>query len=76
MDPKKRRVLNPGVIVFQLENVQMVEMLLAEDPLELKYQRDPHYDGYPVVLVKLNSIDLDELQDLLNEAHRVVSSKR
>jgi hypothetical protein len=31
----------------------------------------PHYDGYPTVLVRLGTVDGDELTDLLTESWRV-----
>ncbi|HYO39326.1 MAG TPA: MmcQ/YjbR family DNA-binding protein [Nocardioidaceae bacterium] len=42
------------------------EALLASDPRT--YFTVPHYDGYPAVLVRLGSADLDELRELVLEA--------
>jgi len=36
----------------------------------------PHYDGHPLVLVRLPAIDLDELRDVLTEAWRVRAPRR
>ena len=32
------------------------------------YLTTPHFDGYPVVLVRLDRIDVDELGELLTDA--------
>lgn len=34
------------------------------------YLTTPHFDGYPVVLVRLDRIDVDELGELLTDAWR------
>ena len=47
--------------------------LLAEDPDA--YYVKPHYEPYPIVLVRLARVTRDALEDLLRGAHRVVSSK-
>ena len=36
----------------------------------------PHYDGYPVVLVRLAAIAEDELEEVLREAWRVRAPRR
>lgn len=50
------------------------DALLAEAP-ETYYVTD-HYVNYPVVLVRLSQIRMDELRDLLNSAWRFVTSKK
>ncbi|MGY1636316.1 MmcQ/YjbR family DNA-binding protein [Geodermatophilus sp. SYSU D00742] len=42
------------------------EALLADDPAV--YFTTPHFDGYPVVLVRLAEIDTGELTELVTEA--------
>lgn len=37
---------------------------------------EPHYDGYPAVLVRLAAIDADLLETLLNDAWRSRAPKR
>jgi len=36
----------------------------------------PHYDGHPLVLVRLPAVELDELRDVLAEAWRVRAPRR
>jgi hypothetical protein len=46
--------------------------LIASNPRV--FYLKPHYEPYPVVLVRLECIDRDELRRLLQSAHQVVSS--
>jgi hypothetical protein len=48
------------------------EQLIAADP-RIFYLK-PHYEPYPVVLVRLDYIDLDALRRLLRSAYDAVSS--
>jgi hypothetical protein len=66
--PKKPRVANPGVIAVMVCDIQEREMLLAAYPL--KYFTEPHYRGFPAVLVRLAEVGVDELRDLLTNAWR------
>lgn len=40
------------------------------------YFTTPHFDGYPAVLVRLEAIDVDELQELATEAWLVQAPKK
>jgi hypothetical protein len=48
--------------------------LIAADPET--YYLKPHYENYPVVLVRLGQVHEDALRDLLIEAHRFVSARK
>ena len=48
--------------------------LLADAPDV--YFTTPHFDGYPAVLVRLEAIDVDELEELLAEAWLARAPKR
>jgi hypothetical protein len=50
------------------------DILMAADP-ETFFITD-HYAGYPAVLVRLSTVDSDELRDLLEEAWRRLAPKR
>jgi hypothetical protein len=43
-------------------------MLLASD--EDKFFTEPHYNGFPAVLVRLPAIEPDELEELIIDAWR------
>lgn len=68
-DPKKARVPNPGVLAVRVPNVAQRDLLIAAEPA--KFFTEPHYDGYPAVLVRLDAVSEDELSVLLAEGHRV-----
>ncbi len=50
------------------------EALLADDPAV--FFTTPHFDGYPAVLVRLDAIELDELDELVVEAWLARAPKR
>lgn len=66
--PKKARVPRPGVLAVRLANTADKELLLASDAT--KFFSEPHYSGFPAVLVRLAAIDDDELEELLVDAWR------
>ena len=73
MAPKVARVPNPEVLAVRVANLEEKEALLALDPA--KFFTEPHYNGFPAVLVRLAAIDDDELADLLFEAWRCQAPK-
>jgi len=68
IEPKKARVPNPGVIAIRVASQVEKEMLLASD--ETRFFTEPHYNGYPAVLVRLDAIEQDELEALITSAWR------
>jgi hypothetical protein len=68
VDPKKARVPRPEVLAVRVANAGEKESLLASDPE--KFFTEPHYNGYPAVLVRLSAIGVDELRELLTDAWR------
>jgi hypothetical protein len=62
----------PGTLAVRIDFEQR-DGLLAEAP-ETYYLTD-HYRNYPVVLVRLSRIRVDELRDLLGAAWRFVTSR-
>jgi hypothetical protein len=64
--PKKPRVANPGVLAIVVPGLAAKEVLMGSGS-DL-YVDDPHYKGFPAVLVRLEAIDRDLLEDLLIEA--------
>lgn len=61
--PKKPRVANPGVLAVRVPNLGHREMLLAADPV--KFFTEPHYAGFPAVLVRLAEVTTADLKVLL-----------
>jgi hypothetical protein len=68
VEPKKPRVPNPDVVAVRVADQEEKEMLLAADPKT--FFTEPHYNGFPAVLVRLPAIDVDELTALITEAWR------
>jgi len=68
IQPKKPRVPNPDVIALRVADESEKEMLLAAD--SEKFFTEPHYNGFPAVLVRLPAIDADELAELITDAWR------
>ena len=48
------------------------DFMMSDDPE--KYVVDPHYNGYPAVLVRLAKVRVPELRQLMTEAHRLKSA--
>ena len=66
IDPKKARVPNLGVIAVRTPTVAHRDMMIANEPE--KYFTEPHYNGYPAVLVRLKAVKVADLRPLLAEA--------
>ena len=66
--PRKPRVIRPNVIALRVEDLDEKAALLDADPA--KFFREPHYDGFPAVLVRLPAIGEDELRELITDAWR------
>jgi hypothetical protein len=66
--PKKGRVPRSDVVAVRVADLEEKEMLLASD--EAKFFTEPHYNGYPAVMIRLPAIDVEELQALIVEAWR------
>jgi hypothetical protein len=54
VDPKKARVPQPAVLAVRVANSAEKESLLAAD--EEKFFTEPHYNGFPAILVRLAAI--------------------
>lgn len=63
IDPKKARVPNPDVIAIRVRNNAEKEMLVEAEPA--KFFTEPHYNGFPAILVRLAAVEVDELETLL-----------
>jgi hypothetical protein len=72
--PDAPRVPNPEVIAVRVANESEKDALLALDA-EVFFT-EPHYDGFPAVLVRLPAIDLDLLREVLTSAWRCQAPKR
>lgn len=66
VDRKKARVPQLGVLAVRVAGADEKAVLLAADPE--KFFTEPHYNGFPAVLVRLAAVDVDELTELLTDA--------
>lgn len=71
IDPKKARVPSTSVIAVRVDGEDAKQALLSVDAT--KFFTEPHYNGYPAVLVRLAAVSVAELRELVTEAHRVMS---
>jgi len=70
VDPKKARVPSATVIAVRVDGEAAKQALLSVDAA--KFFTEPHYNGYPAVLVRLPAVSVAELRALLTEAHRLM----
>jgi hypothetical protein len=66
--PRKARVPRPDVIAVRVANQYEKDLLLSLDAN--KFFTEPHYNGYPAVLVRLPAVDVTELEVLIRDAWR------
>ncbi|MDB4892023.1 MAG: hypothetical protein JWL61_3878 [Gemmatimonadetes bacterium] len=66
--PKKPKVANPGVIAARVANVAQRDLMIAAEPV--KFFTEPHYAGFPAVLVRLKAVTAADLKILIAEAWR------
>ncbi len=73
VDPRKPKVPNPKVIALRVASLDDKAFLLGLD--REKYFTEPHYDGYPAVLVRLTAVRVAELRALVTESWRCQAPK-
>ena len=73
VEPKQPRVSNPDVIAVRVAHDSEKELLIDMDPAV--FFTEPHYDGYPAILVRLPAIDVTTLERLLTDAWRLRAPK-
>ena len=68
VEPRKPRVPSSDVVAVRVPDRLDKEALLASD--ERKFFTEPHYNGFPAVLVRLPEIAVEELEELILDAWR------
>ena len=66
--PKQPRVANPAVLAVRVANLFHKDVMIAADPK--KFFTEPHYNGFPAVLVRLEAVSIPDLRELLEEGWR------
>lgn len=64
---------DPEALVVWVESVEEKEALIAAEPE--KFFTTSHYEGQPIVLVRLEAIDVDEAAELITESWRLRAPK-
>ena len=70
--PKKPRVPNHDVIAVRVADLGEKERLLSADTTA--FFTEPHYDGFPAVLVRLEAVSVANLRRLITAAWRSQAS--
>ena len=71
--PKKARVPNPAVLALRVSSLAVKDLMIRAEPD--KYFTEPHYDGYPAVLLRLEAVRVPELRGLLRDAWSCLAPK-
>ena len=66
--PKKPKVPNTEVIALRVADEEEKQMLIASN--EEVFFTEPHYNGFPAVLVRLPKIEVAELAEIITDAWR------
>jgi len=66
VEPRAARVPCADVLAVRTAGLDAKEMLLLADAR--KFFSEPHYDGFPAVLVRLRELGRAELRELLTQA--------
>jgi hypothetical protein len=72
MEPKTPRVPNDGVLAVRVANLGHKEAMISAD--SKKFFTEPHYNGFPAVLVRLSAVTVKDLEVLVTEAWRCQAS--
>lgn len=72
-DPKKARVPSTKVISLRVANLGEKDLMLKADPV--RFFTEPHYNGYPAVMLRLETVRVPELRALLRDAWRCVAPR-
>ena len=73
IEPKKPGVPQSDVIEVRVASLAEKDRILALNPR--KFFTEPHYNGFPAVLVNLPAVTVRELEPLITEAWRCQAPK-
>lgn len=72
VEATKARVPNPQVLALRVANLSQKDFMLQAEPA--KFFTEPHYNGYPAVLLRLGAVRVAELRTLLHDAWRTLAA--
>ena len=70
-EPRQPRVPRPDVLAVRVRDQAEKAMLLAGDPE--RFFTEPHYNGFPAVLVRLPAVTIAQLRKLIVDAFGCVA---
>ena len=73
IEPKQPRIANPGVLAIRVAGEEVKQFLIGAVPVT--FFTEPHYNGFPAVLVRLEAIELGQLEELLIDGWRCQAPK-
>ncbi|HEY0929190.1 MAG TPA: hypothetical protein VGE27_04675 [Gemmatimonas sp.] len=73
IDPKKARIPNPRFLAVRTTSVAERDLMIAAEPGI--FFTEPHYNGYPAVLVRLEEIPLAQLEVIMLEGWRHIAPR-
>jgi hypothetical protein len=74
VEPKRPRVPNHDVIAVRVADESEKELLIDMDPSV--FFTEPHYDGYPAILVRLPAANVETLERILRDAWRARAPRK
>lgn len=73
IEPKAPRVPNPGVLAIRVSGEEQKQFLIGSQPDV--FFTEPHYNGFPAVLVRLEAVESGQLEELLEAAWSIQAPK-
>ena len=73
VEPKKPRVPRPDVIAVRVDGEEAKQFLVSAVPDV--FFTEPHYNGFPAVLIRLEAIALEQLEEMVIAAWRLQAPK-
>ena len=74
IEPKRARVPSTEAVGIRIAHDFEKESLIEMDPAA--FFTEPHYDGFPAILVRLDAVDMAMLEKLIGDAWRIQAPKR
>ncbi|HMO96588.1 MAG TPA: hypothetical protein PKD27_10755 [Tepidiformaceae bacterium] len=71
--PKMARIPNPAVLAVRVSGEEQKQFLIGSQPDV--FFTEPHYNGFPAVLVRLDAVEPGQLEGLLESAWRIQAPK-
>ena len=72
--PKKPRVPNPEVLAVRVAGEEAKQFLIGAVPET--FFTEPHYNGFPAVLLRLGAIEAEQLESLIIDGWRCQAPRR